>query len=60
MDQNHDNVSPNVPRTPHRTIRVPDDLWAAAMRIAHERGEVLSDVIRDCLREYVAKHGDRG
>ncbi len=57
MRQNHDDVSPNAPKTPHRTVRVPDDLWDEAMRTARARGESLSDVIRDCLRDYVQRHG---
>lgn len=60
MSLNPEGVSPpDKPRTPHRTIRVPDDLWDAAMRVAHDRGESLSDVIRDCIRDYVRKYGPR-
>ena len=46
-------MSPNKPKTPHRTIRVDDELWHAAQAKASERGENLSDVIRDALRAYV-------
>ena len=47
---------PNQPKTPHRTVRVPDDEWHAAQARAAELGETLTDVVRRALREYV---GDR-
>lgn len=46
---------PNTPRpdnTAH-TVRVPDDLWAAALERAAERGESVSAVVRRALRRYV-------
>jgi predicted HicB family RNase H-like nuclease len=48
---------PNQPKTPHFTVRVPRDLWDAAKVVAASRGETLSDVVRDCLRDYVARYG---
>ena len=48
---------PNQPKTPQRAVRVPDDLWRAARAVAKSRGEALSDVIRDALREYVKRYG---
>ena len=42
--------------TPLRNVRVPDDLWYAAMSKALERGESLSEVIRRALERY-AKSG---
>jgi len=47
---------PNQPKTPNRVVRVADDLWRAAQAVARERGEILSDVIRDGLAEYVRQH----
>ena len=47
---------PNQPKTPMRAIRVPDELWKAAQEIARERGETLSDVIRDGLTQYVKRY----
>lgn len=41
--------------TPHRAVRVDDELWDAAKAKAEERGESLSDVIREALRQYVTK-----
>lgn len=47
---------PNQPKTKNRVVRVPDELWDAARDAAHERGDVLSEVIRESLRGYVANH----
>lgn len=45
---------PSMPDgTPLRNVRVPDDLWQAAMAKALERGESLSEVIRRALEKYV-------
>jgi predicted DNA binding CopG/RHH family protein len=38
-----------------RAVRVPDDLWKAAKTKAAERGETVSDVIRQALKNYVAR-----
>lgn len=51
------NSVPNQPRTPNRAVRVSDDLWSKAQAVAKDRGETLSDVIRDALTEYVRKFG---
>lgn len=48
-------VVPNQPKTPQRTVRVPDEVWAAAKAKADERGEVLSDVIRKALVRYARR-----
>lgn len=40
--------------TTHRTVRIEDGLWEAAKALADERGDNLSDVIRQGLRAYVA------
>lgn len=42
-------------KTPRRTIRIPDDLWAKAQAKAEERGEDLSVVIRAALERYVKR-----
>lgn len=44
---------PNKPKTPHRTIRISDELWQAAQAKAAERGETLTDVLRRSLERYV-------
>ena len=45
---------PNKPRTPHRSVRVDDDLWEQAKRAASDQGEAVSDVVRRALEKYVA------
>lgn len=46
---------PNQPKTPKRSIRVPDDLWAAALAKAEARGDVLAEEIRKFLERYVKR-----
>ena len=46
---------PNQPKTPKRSIRVPDALWAAAIEKAEARGEVLAEEIRKFLERYVRR-----
>jgi hypothetical protein len=46
---------PNQPKTPLRSIRVEEALWAAALVKSHERGETVSEVIRKALARYVAR-----
>lgn len=47
----------NAPKTPTRSLRVPDELWHAALATAHNRGETLTDVMRKALERYVQRHG---
>lgn len=47
---------PNQPKTPNRTVRVPDEEWFPAMQVAHDRSETITDAIRRFLREYVREH----
>lgn len=47
---------PNQPSTPNRTIRVSDELWEAARRVAADRGETVTDVVRRALERYVREH----
>lgn len=42
--------------TPTRNVRIGDDDWKAAQEVARERGETLSDVIREALVRYVKRH----
>lgn len=44
---------PNQPKTPHRTIRIADELWVAAKEKAAEEGQTITDVIRMQLEAYV-------
>lgn len=49
----------NTPTTTHRSpskirhVRVPDDLWQAALERARTEDTDLAKVIRNALREYV-------
>lgn len=43
----------NQPKTPHRTIRVPDDVWNPAREKAETEGTNLSELIREWLTNYV-------
>lgn len=49
---------PNKPATPHRTIRVPDELWQAVKRKAADRGETVTDVILRALKRYLRDYDD--
>jgi hypothetical protein len=41
---------------PRRSIRIPDELWHAAMGTAAERKETVPEVVRRGLERYVARH----
>jgi hypothetical protein len=45
--------TPRRPRAKLRSVKVADPLWDAAMAKAVERGEYLSEVIREALEKYV-------
>jgi len=45
--------------TTQRSIRVDDTLWTPAQAIAAERGENLSDIIRQALRDYIQQWGTK-
>lgn len=44
---------PNAPRTPLRSFRIPDELYAEAQEIAAEEGETVTDAVRRGLERYV-------
>lgn len=44
---------PNQPKTPRRTLRVPDDLWQAVKEKAKDRDETITDVIIRALKRYL-------
>jgi hypothetical protein len=46
---------PNAPKTPSRNVRVPDDLWQAALAKAALQGTTVSDVVRLALERYVRR-----
>lgn len=41
--------------TPHRTVRVADDVWKPAVALAAERGETVTGVVTEALRRYVKR-----
>lgn len=43
---------PNQPKTPQRSVRVPDGVWYKARTKALRRGESLSEVVRRALEKY--------
>ena len=43
--------------TSKRAVRVEDALWLPALTLAKERGDNLSDIIRNAIRAYVEKWG---
>jgi hypothetical protein len=45
-----------VPRE-RKTVSVDPRVWNAAQVIATERGESMSGVVEDSLREYAKRHG---
>lgn len=47
---------PNQPATPTHSVRVPDELWRAAQRVASDRGETVTAVILRALERYVRTH----
>ena len=44
---------PNAPKTPTRTIRVPNDLWAAVKAKAAYENRTVTDVIIRALEVYI-------
>jgi predicted CopG family antitoxin len=42
------------PGTTLRNVRIPDDLWDAALRKAEEEQTSVSDVIREFLQRWVS------
>lgn len=46
-------VMPNAPKTPTRTIRVPDDIWNAVQAKAKEQGVTVTSVILKSLNDFL-------
>lgn len=46
---------PNQPKTPLKSFRIPEALYAAAQAKAAERGETVSEVVRKALERYVRR-----
>lgn len=43
---------PNKPKTPMRSMRVPDDVWKAAQAEAERRGESVTAAVVKFLKRY--------
>jgi hypothetical protein len=50
---------PNAPKTPTRTIRVPDDLWLAAQKKAAENKITVTSVLIAALAFFVDSELDK-
>ena len=46
---------PNSPKTPTRTIRVSNELWAAVKEKAAIEGPTVTQVIIEALKKYIAE-----
>lgn len=46
---------PNQPKTPARSVRIPDDLWEQARERAREAGTTVTAVLVEALRVYVSR-----
>jgi hypothetical protein len=55
-----ESAMPNQPKTPTRSLRVPDDLWADARALADAAGETMTTVINRLLTGYVAAGQPKG
>ena len=50
---------PNAHKTPARAIRVPDELWNAAMAKSKGLGITLTSVLLEALEKFVASELDK-
>ena len=50
---------PNAPKTPTRTIRVPDELWLAAQKKAAEHNITVTSVLLAALEYFVDSELDK-
>lgn len=48
---------PNAPKTRHRSIRVPDELWESAMATAAEHGTSAGELCRAFLAWWLREPG---
>jgi predicted DNA-binding ribbon-helix-helix protein len=45
----------NQPKTPHRSVRLNDDIWDALREIGEQTGLSVSDLIRLALTDFIMK-----
>ncbi|MGI5247573.1 hypothetical protein [Dactylosporangium sp. CA-139066] len=48
---------PDQPKTQHRSVRVPDDTWYAAIRRAKAEGTSVGELVREFLDWWLRKPG---
>lgn len=48
---------PNAPKTQHRSIRVPDEMWEAAKARAAEQGTSAGELCREFLAWWLREPG---
>jgi hypothetical protein len=48
---------PNQPKTPNRTVRIPDDIWTPAVLVAQANNTTVSEVIRSLLDWWLGQGG---
>jgi antitoxin component of RelBE/YafQ-DinJ toxin-antitoxin module len=46
---------PNQPKTPHRSVRLNDDIWDALREIGEQTGLSVSEVMRLALTDFILK-----
>lgn len=46
-----------MPKTPNRTFRIPEALYAQAQQLAAEKRLSMTQLVVDALNEYVRKYG---
>lgn len=44
---------PNMPKTPKHGVRIPDEIWVAAVKKAAEEGTTVTEVILEALRRFL-------
>jgi hypothetical protein len=44
--------------TTARAVRIPDDLWTTAIRVAEQRGTTVTAVVIAALEEFIAHDDD--
>ena len=45
----------NQPKTPHRSVRLNDDIWDALREIGEQTGLSVSELIRLALTDFIMK-----
>ena len=48
-------ATPQMPETTPRAIRIPDDLWAAALEKAQAEGTTVTAVVLKALERFIKK-----